>query len=277
MALTLMVLPASRAVRVNVSDFGATTPTIWRRAGNEPLAAEVRMAVMVSTAASYIGVDYEAPMDVPLYYEARSEMVEGGWSDLWDDDWEASGDSFIQGPVLIPSNNEDWVVALGQPALSRVALVESFPELTRGLSHSLVRPLRSKYGLPILHASLGAVGTLTLLALTLGETAALRSMIELSPLLQLKCPPNRGLPGGVLYLLVKESTEQRATRLGTEPSRRFILSVEEVARPPLEVLVPNENTWQMWEDEPLANGTWAVWAEMSWLDVLIQTGVGDGS
>lgn len=250
------VLPLWRAVRISVGGFGGAPVTVWRiEPGRQPVQA--RLSVQVSTASSYVGVDYEAPMDVPLVYRAV-----------------VTGTSYDALPVTIDSLGLDWWVALGNPSMSRVITVESFPELSRPLSHSAVRPLFSAYPLVITHARVAATGTLTLLTLTDSEAAAMRTLIETSPLFQMKSPAANGLPHGTLYLLAADYVEQRTTRLASEPSRRFIINVIEVDRPPLDVPPPAENTWQDWMDEPLGNSSWGAWLGKSWLDLLVEESVG---
>lgn len=250
------VLPMWRAVRISVGGFGGAPVAVWRiEPGRQPVQA--RLSVQVSTASSYVGVDYEAPMDVPLVYRAV-----------------VTGANYEALPVTIDSLGLDWWTALGNPSISRVVTVESFPELSRALSHSAVRPLFSAYPLVITHARVAATGTLTLLTLTDSEAAAMRTLIQTSPLFQLKSPAVNGLPDGALYLLAGDYVEQRTTRLATEPSRRFIINVIEVDRPPLEVPPPAENTWQDWLDEPLGNSSWGAWLGKSWLDLLVEESVG---
>lgn len=251
--VVVTLLPAYRAVRVTVNTNNADEATVYRDTA-QTLPEEVRLAVIASTQQSLSGVDYEAPMDVPLTYSV-----------------EVSGVTFMSVPITIPSYGRDWYCALGQPSISRAVTVESFPEMTRTLGHSRVRPLTSRNPLIITHIRTGLTGTLTLLALTAAEAQAIRSLIDLSPLFQFKAPADRGLPdGGRLYLLAGDYREQRVVQAANEPTRRFIIDVVEVDRPPLVVPPPVENTWQDWDDEALWNSTWDAWRRKSWLDILVE-------
>lgn len=251
------VLPDARAARVTVDDLGGDTAVVWRSDGTTAAPVQVRLAVIIESSQTLAGIDYEAPMDVPLTYSAVVD-----------------GTTYTAAPVTIPSFGRDWYTALGQPSLSRPITVESFPALTHGLAHSRVRPLNSRNPLIITHARLGGEGVLTLLTMTYSEAQAVRALIDLSPLFQFKTPPDRDIPGGVMYLLAGDYSEERVIDAANEPTRRFVIDVVEVDRPPLEVTPPDENTWQDWMDEEIGNSTWAAWTSKSWLDLLIETMVG---
>ena len=252
--ITATVLPDSRSVRVDINGLEGDPKTIWRTQGTTAAIAEARFAIIADTSSSFIGVDYEAGLDVPIVYS-----VQVGTTITY------------AAPVTIVSGDRDWYTALGQPSLSRVINVESFPALVKALARSEVRPLTSPNPLVVLHARLGVVGVLTLITLTYEEAQAVRALLELSPLFQFKCPPDRGVPFGSLYLLAGDYEEQRTVPDGAkEPSRRFVINVVEVDRPPLVVAPPYENTWQDWYDEALWNASFDAWTRKSWLDILIE-------
>lgn len=267
--LSVEVLTAIRAVRLNVTGIGGELPTIVRYTPASPHPVTVRLAVVVSTVENFIAVDYEAPLDVPITYEVTAGAGTVGWTDTWHDDWDSSSlDSMTAAPVVVPSYGLDWVVALGQPSLSRVVTIESFPELTRELAASTALPLGAQFPTPVVFGMTGAAGVLTLITLSLPELVEVRRLLATSPLFQLKAPPDRGLEDtGTMYLLVRRYVESRATRLAQDPCRRIAVEVVQVARPPLEVAPPAENTWQDWED---AGATWAEWLDRSWLDLLTE-------
>lgn len=251
--ISATVLPEYRAVRITVDGLGGETATIYRESPYVAGMQAVRLATVIDTAESFSGVDYEAPMDVPLTYTA-----------------EVDGSLYIAFTVTIDSEGRDWYTALGSPSMSRVVLVESFPAWTRPLARSQVRPLHSQNPLVILHARQGIAGTLSLLTLTHSEAEAMRYMLEVSPLFQFKTPIDRGLPDGSLYLLAGDYVEERVVVNANEPTRRWVIEVVEVDRPPLVVPPPTENTWQDWDDETLSNSTWEAWKSKSWLDILVE-------
>lgn len=275
--ISVEVMPSLRAVKVNVAGFSGTPPTIYRQTPTQVTPVEVNLAYLALTSESVIGVDYEAPMDVPLVYSASGAEVLG-WTDVWHDDWDtASSDSQYADPVTVPSYGKDWYTALGQPSLSSEVLVNSFPEMQRPLAVSLAQPLNSKNPLPVVFARRGIRGDLTLITLTADAAAAMRGRLEASPLFLFKTPVDRGIPGGLVYLLAGDYSETRATRAAQDPTRYWVISVIEVDRPPLEVPPPAENTWQNWADESLANSSWHAWTGKSWLDVLTEELAGAGS
>jgi len=124
--------------------------------------------------------------------------------------------------------------------------------------------------IPVVAARRGATGTLTLITLDLDAARGMISLIEAAPLLMLNGPPSHGFGQGQ-YLLVQDFDEQRWTRLATEPARLFVLQVQEVDRPPLDVAVPKQNTWAEWLADP--EGTYAGWRARTHLDVLTEEGV----
>lgn len=249
---TLLAEVAGRAIRVTLGARGGEEFTILRHTvyGDYP----ARFATQVDTADTWVGYDYEAPPDVPLVYLATlpSGVVESA-------------------PVTLPSQGKDWWIAVAQPSLSRPVIVESFPALSYPLAHGLVQPQASRYPIAVIQGRRSARGTLTLLALTLGEGQALKSLIERSPFFLLNGPADRGYPRGGLYLLAQDYEEQRTVRVAQEQSRRFVIGVTEVDRPPLEVPLPEENTLGDWKAE---GTTLSGWRSRTYLDLLNEPDIG---
>jgi len=237
-----------RAIEVNISKAAGETPgqivrsTVYGE-------RDARVAWLLQTDLSWVAYDYEAPLDVAVTYR-----IGAVWS----------------GSATLPSDGKDWWISLGAPGLTRPITVHSFPTLTRKLGHSLVQPLTRRNPIPVVAARRGATGTLTLITLDLDAARGMISLIEAAPLLMLNGPPSHGFGQGQ-YLLVQDFDEQRWTRLATEPARLFVLQVQEVDRPPLDVAVPKQNTWAEWLADP--EGTYAGWRARTHLDVLTEEGV----
>lgn len=249
---TVLAEVAGRSMRVTVGARGGAAVSALRstRYGQ----AQVRFGVQIDTADTWVGYDYEMPLDVPVTY-----LVDVG------------GTVLDTAPVTMPSQGRDWWVVVVQPSLSRPVHIESFPALQYPLAHGLVQPQASRYPIAVVQGRRSGRGTLTLLTLTADQGAGLRSLVELSPFFLLNGPPDRAYPGGGLYLLAQDYTEERTTRVAQEPSRRWVIPVVEVERPPLEVPVPEENTLGDWKNE----GTdLAGWRTRDYLDLLNEPDIG---
>lgn len=249
---TVLAEVVNRSVRVTVSARASATVSAQRstRYGQQ----DVRFGVQVDTAASWVGYDYEPPLDVPITY-----LVNVG------------GTILPTAPVTLASGGRDWWVVVVQPSLSRPVHIESFPGLTYPLAHGLVQPQASRHPIAVVQGRRAGKGVLTLLTLTHDESAGFRSLVERSPFFLLNGPPDRAYPNGGLYLLAQDLTEQRTTRVAQEGSRRWVIPVQEVERPPLAVPVPDENTLGDWKNEGTTLGGWRA---RDYLDLLNEANIG---
>lgn len=198
-------------------------------------------------AGTWIGQDYEVPLDDPFYYRATA----------------ASAPSVdVTSPTYVmPAQGRTMLKHPGQPALNMVVNPTKGPDLSRPVAQGVFDVLGRDYPVAVSMRRSSARGTLELVTFTDAEAANLVTMlIDGMPLL-LSTPSGYGL--GNRYIAVADLDEARLSPLGSEQARSWTLPFVTVDRPAGAALAVG-NTWadvtstySTWGALLSGEGTWA--------------------
>lgn len=226
-----------------------STATVYRQYGKEGVEI-VRGAVDLDiTRQETIVIDYEIPQGYVITYWAvvkkGSETQETARAPL--------------GPCIFPG---DVLFDLSDPRRGMVINVESFKTNQYGISRDVQRVWGRKDPVVISGVREYPAGELRLYTLTLAERQNFLDIINNGSTVAFSPhSPSYGLDG-VIYFAIGNVTEERTSSKAIEPSRRWILEVQQVSQPPANYRYPNygktwrefrENTWrteskhQWWE------------------------------
>lgn len=233
MALTLTAEHETpvEAVKLTLTGAAAGTATvrIWRT-GPSGVVAYVRgfgLPLGGTYSAGMVVRDYEAPIGVPLTYQARGVNAAGADLEL------SATVSFT-----LPDDGCDdtWLTDLARPTNTQQVTVESLDELAY-LVPSGVHDILGRRT-PIVSSDVANSPTFELGFLTDTDDERERARATLGngvPVL-LRTPPANGI--GNLYFAVTAWREQRIVKAAREPARRFLATCVQVERPDTTLYLP---------------------------------------
>lgn len=209
-------------IRLDVTDTG--TPNIFAttvtRLDPDGRAVPVRTIdgepLALSTSGSNrVGVvyDYEAPFGESVTF---STLESPGLSSA---------------TVALPSTRP-WLIHPGLPELSTPILIQSLGEATRVTQRGVFQPMGRKY--PVVQTGgqrQAEEYLLTVLAMTVGELAALDTLLDDATTLLLNIPADKGWQLRTNYVSVGDVTKAPVTRLLSEATTSYQLPVTVVDRP----------------------------------------------
>lgn len=192
----------------------------------------------------WVGSDFEAPPGTPLEYYAEI-------SDL--------GVTTTVGPVSMTGGTVDyggdWLAPVGQPNLGMKVTIEAggMGDLTRSVIRDIQPVLNRRSPVAVSFGRRYLSGEITFLTLTSGDRQDFVQMMEF-PVLQFVPRPGYGFDNQVLFVSPGDVVEQRTSPKGSEPSRRWIVSLDRVDRPPADYPVTIIGT--TWQEVLDSGDTW---------------------
>lgn len=223
--ISLEIEPERLAVKVvMVLPAGATNATVWRTATRTGNVAYVRGWVGFPVGTTDVAAfDWEAPLGVELIYSATATVAG------------VESDTGTSAPLTI-EDAHDWLVDIARPTNTIPVDVEAFPELRYDGPVGVHRVLDRRDPVLTTAAFWTPGGVLTFITPTELDREKARSILGSGVPFLLRTHPRVGV--GNMYLGVLDFREQRLSRLGLHPDRRFAADVEQVARPDPETFVP---------------------------------------
>ena len=237
-------------VLILAADAGSTA-TIYRQYGDKDPEI-VRGAVNLSiTRPETVVIDYEIPQGYLITYWAvvkqGSETQESPKAPL--------------GPCVFPG---DVLFDLADPKRGMVINVESFKTNQYGISRDVQRVWGRKDPVVVSGVREYPSGELRLYTLTLDERQNFLDIINNGSTVAFSPhKPSYGLDG-VIYFAVGNVTEERTSSKAIEPSRRWILEVQQISQPPALYRYPTYGkTWREFR-----KNTWSVEAKHQWWEAI---------
>lgn len=181
------------------------------------------------------GYDFEAPQGVPLVY--RATLSDGVDTQV----------AFVTATGVVDYGG-DWLMPVGRTELGTNIIVEKngIAGLTRDVIRDVVKVVNRPSPTVVSWGRSTFSGQFTFLTLTDAERIRFQQIIDY-PTLMFVARPGFGFEEPV-FLSVGSVTEYRTTGMGSETSRRWVLDVQEIARPPALYVPPAPTvTWGTWE------------------------------
>lgn len=223
--------PASR-VLVQVTGASGTSGELLRVTVSGAAAMPIRNgdpALWVSGA--WVGYDYEAPLDEPVYYIATPTT----------DFTDIRGQSPT---VTVPSNGLTWLKHPGRPDLNTVIEPGNggIPSFAYGIPQGIFQVIGSVYPVPVSSARFAQTGELTTGTVTALQRTNMKNILADGSTLLLQCPAGWGV--GSVYVAVGQVTESRVSGAPAYvPDRVWTLPLTIVDRPVGLAAAGAGNTW----------------------------------
>lgn len=202
--------------------------------------------------------DWDLPQNTPLLYRAWAYVNAA---------WQVSEPYSVDGTL---DRSGDWLYDVAHPEEGMVIFIQDIGDFERKNSAEVVEVLGRKY--PVA-ASWGRKAETTVMTLlTLNDIARQHLLTIFSGAtlgLAVRYPATFGMPG-IFYFVARDVVEERPSRLGAEPARRWRVPAVRVERP---VIVgatsAGANLWSMQTPNPGETETWAEWsaARETWDEV----------
>ena len=221
-----LIVQCAGATTITVTRLGIEVATVVRAADNAPV-----------TGGLFHGYDWEAPQGVPLTY--RAEVSDGTIT--------ASQDAVMTGEV---NYGGDWVMPVGRAELGMVVNVEygGLGNIDRDVIRDIATVVNRPSPMVVSWGRSMGSHALTLLTLEDAQRRRFLGIIQY-PILMFAPRPNFGVEEPV-FCSVGSVVEERTTGLGSEPSRRWTMDVQYIARPPaVYAPPPPSESWQTRKDE----------------------------
>lgn len=212
---TATAVPSTGRVTLAISWTGAAYLNVYRVVGSEVF--QVRGGSPIGSTGSVTFSDPEAPLDVPVYYQATSPTYQYQW--------------LTSNTVTLASNGSSWLTHPNRPDLSTVLWVERNPRKSRPISRGVFPVLGRRR--PIIRTDGARKSPSYQLDCATETQSAWTNMLALlddgSPLL-LRTPPNYGFDA-LTWLSVGDVDEDPVVGTVTNWVRRWPLPVTEVDPP----------------------------------------------
>lgn len=196
--------------------------------------------------------DFEAPLDVPVYWEAV-------------DTADPPADTATSVKVVIESHGYSWLKDPGLPSRNlKVPVTTSIAELTRAARAGVFDVINRTYPVVISSLRRGPSGDLVLHTYNDGERERMMTLLSRGTVLLFQTPD--GMGWGSRYIHVGDVSEARVG-LAMEQARKWTLPFTVVDRPVGLATAPPGTTWQ---DVDSQNADWQTLydQEVTWFNVL---------
>ncbi|WTW93613.1 hypothetical protein OG216_09600 [Streptomycetaceae bacterium NBC_01309] len=248
--------PATGSVTITLNDLAGSTTLDLRRVDPDGQLSPVRGFVsdVVGydvTGPTMVFEDYEAPLGVTLRYEYTkhpSELTTRTYAVTLD-------------PPDDPGHV--WLTNPGQPALNILLTVGQAPNWKRSIERGIQRAVGAKLPQVVSDVRAGREGDLAAVTWTADEADALDYLLDAGGALLIRARPGWGLDKA--YVSVGDIGEDRVSRYGPQPVRRWQLPLLLVDRPGGGMAGSADRTWQdvlddpetpTWGDLPTKYPTW---------------------
>lgn len=252
--LVATLFPDTTRVSINL-DWSDATPdpatALIERVNEDGTVVPVRGADPATlVAGAWVGDDYEAPLDATFYYQATSTDIPGV--------------VVTSANYELSSGGNTWLKHPGRPFFNMIVNVASPPELARPISQGVFDVLGRSRPVAVSMRRSSERGTLQLVTDNDAQRAALWAMLDDGSALYLSTPDGYGI--GNIYIACGDVAEQRATKLGKEPTRYWTIPFTVVDRPSGGALAVGNS----WSD---VLGAYASWSQLletegTWTGVL---------
>jgi hypothetical protein len=225
-----LIVQCPGATFVTVTRLGIEVATVVRGAEDAPAEGGL-----------FHGYDWEAPQQVSLTYRA---VVTDGTN-------EATVEAVMTGEI---NYGGDWVMPVGRAELGMVVNVEygGVGQTDRDVIRDVATVVNRSSPMVVSWGRQLAAGSLTVLTLEDAERRRFLGIIQY-PIIMFAARPNFGVEEP-LFASLGTVTEERTSGLGSEPSRRWVMDVQFIARPPAVYAPPPPSaSWQTRTDE---DDTW---------------------
>lgn len=185
--------------------------------------------------------DYEAPLDVPVYYTATQVSPAGPPVQTYDSN-----------VVTMTSGGQSWLKDPGYPSLNMtIPIITSIETLTRPIRSGMFTIIDRPAPIVVTSRRQTPMGMLVMHTLTDAQRISLTDLLARGTTLLLQTAPEYGF--GSRYVHIGDVTESRVG-LAMEPARRWELPFTVVDRP--EGLAINPSIAKTWGAVKTAYATW---------------------
>lgn len=211
------------------------------------------------TAGDWIGADYEVPLAADVTYRA----------DLFDAINGAPVATATSGTVQVAplKPGRIYLHNVASPSAILSPQVEEMEPVTREAKSAVYDVVGRSTPVVVASVRSSRTGSMSLLTRTLDERDELWRLFSSGDVLLLRTERTYGV--GTIYIAVNNVTEERVTRLGYHPMRRFNVEYVETGSPVGSALTAANNSWQV---VLTGASTWEVLmgVRSNWSEVYVQ-------
>jgi hypothetical protein len=257
-APTLVATPGQGFVNLQLTTDARNYADIYRVVGSRETL--IRSGVRAPlTAGDWVGSDYEVPLGVQVTYRA----------DLFDAANGVAVEDVASAPMVQPplATGRIYLHNVSNPGAILSPQVEEMDAMSRESKATVYDVVGRSAPVVVSATRSSRTGSLQLLTRTLEERDALWALFEATDVLLLRSSPEYGI--GNIYLVAQNVSEERVTRLGYYPHRRFTVEWVETGSPVGSALTAANNSWQV---VTTGASTWEVLMGIrdNWSEVYVQ-------
>lgn len=252
--------PDTGSVTITLNDLAGSTTLDLYRVDPDGTLAPVRgfasdVVAYAVSGSTMVFEDYEAPLDVPLRYEYTKHP--------------SDATTRTYAVTIDPPDDPGyiWFTDPGSPAKNMLLTVGQAPNWKRVIERAVNRAFGAKTPQVVTDVRADREGDLTAVTWTADEADALNYLLDAGGALLIRARPGWGLDKA--YVSVGDISEDRISRHGPQPIRRWVLPLTVVERPIGGMAGSAGRSWQDVKDDPETT----TWDEVrtkygSWLEVL---------